>query len=128
MDFLKKKEQVLNGEYNALELYSELSDLEKAIKAAKDEILEDAITEFEKHGAKSVKEYGFEISATQSGRYDYSSNQTYMQLKNQMKDIEDKMKAAYSTQSTILDDNTGEVYEPASYKASKVSLKFKKLK
>ena len=123
-----KKRKVLDGDINPLEFLTQLNELEKAIKDAKEEILNDAILEFDRHGAKSIIEYGFEISATQSGRYDYTNNSDWNMYKNKMKDIESKMQAAYKNNASILDDNTGEVYEAALYKANKPSLKLKKLK
>lgn len=125
MDFIKKKEQVLNGEYDALKLYTELTELEKAIKDAKAEILEDAMTEFDKHGEKTVVLHGYEIAVTQSGRYDYSSSSDWNTKKAELKDIETKMQAAYKSNSSVLDNDTGEVFEPASYKSNKASLRLK---
>lgn len=127
MNLEEKKQQVLNGDYNALKLYGELADLEKAIKKAKAEILEDAIIEFEKHGEKSVSANGFEISKSQSGRYDYSDNADWNKLQSNIKELEKKMQAAYKGGGEILDNDTGEIIEPATYKASKEGLKFKKL-
>jgi hypothetical protein len=128
MDILKKKEQVLNGNYNPLQLMKELTELEKAIKEAKSEIMEEAINEFDKHGAKTIKEYGYEISSTQSGRYDYSNNPDWNSLNNDRKELETKMQAAYKANGSVIDEETGELIEPALYKSNKASLRFKKLK
>jgi flagellar biosynthesis/type III secretory pathway chaperone len=127
MNIEEIKQKALNGEISPIQLLSKLSELEKAVKEAKDEIMEDAISEFEKYGAKSIREYGFEISIAQSGRYDYSDNADWNKKQSEIKEIERRMQAAYKANGSILDENTGEIIEPAIYKSNKPGLKFKKL-
>lgn len=127
MKIKELKEKALNGEVSALQVLAELTEFERAIKEAKEEILNDAISEFDKYGAKSVTEFGFEISATQSGRYEYKHNPDWVKKQNELKEIESRMQLAYHGEGVIVNETTGEVTEPAIYKANKASLKFKKL-
>ena len=122
------KRQVLDGDISPLKFYSMLQDLEKAIKEAKEEILDSAITEFERYGTSKIKEYGFEISLTKSDRYDYSGSSVWTSKKESLSEIEEKMKHAAKAGGTVIDESTGEVIEPAIYLANKESLKFTKLK
>ncbi len=123
----KKKQQVLNGEINALDFYCECKELAEILKEVMDEILEDAILEYEKYGSKSINKKGFEISTTQSGRYDYSVSNEWCKLNAATKEIEKKMQAAYNAGGSVINEGTGEIFTPASYKSNKMSLKFKKI-
>lgn len=122
-------QKVIDGDSNPLDALIIIKGLETAIKSARESILDDCLTEFDKHGEKAVKYHGCQFSATQSGRYDFSHNKDWSDLSSKMKSIESKMKIAYSNPGTaLIDEDTGEVYEPASYKSSKRSISVKMLK
>jgi len=108
-----------------------LGEIKKAIDTLtkyKEELLEDAITEREKYPEKEYVLGDFGISFNNGGKYDYSSNEDWNGLKKEMKVIEKNMQMAYKSNATILDEKTGEVYQPAVFEANKTSLTFKYLK
>lgn len=127
-EILKLVSDVENGDINPLEALTKVKELEDLVKDAKAKISEDAITEYEKHGEKTVDIYGYEISYTASGRYTYSNNNDWVNIDNSRKELEKKMQAAYKAAMTMLDEATGEMIPAAEYKANKPSLRLKKKK
>ena len=119
-------QMVADGVINPLRVMVMFNELEKAVKEAKESILQDAITEFEKHGGKPIIEYGFNISKSASGRYSYDNNPDWVRLSETIKELEKRMQTAYKGGGSILDESTGELIEPAIYKPNKESLTFKK--
>jgi len=126
-DLELKRKLVEDGEYCPLKFYSELSELEKLIKEAKEEIIESALKEFDRHGTTKVNLHGFEITLSKTGRYDYSQSSTWEQKNNSLKELEKKMQFAFKAGGTVVDENTGEVIDPAIYLPNRETLKFKKL-
>lgn len=121
----KMMNDAVNGDRDPLHVMAELKRIEEAVKMAKEIVLPDAIGEFEKHGEKEVEKFGFKISKSSGGRYDYSGSVDWKEAMQRVKVIEQKMQAAYKGGGPIVDEDTGEYYEPAIYKESKESLTFK---
>lgn len=129
MSIVELSQDVIGGDINPLDAYSDLKEIETILSSVKDSILNIALDEFDKYGEKSVSRNGYEFASTSSGRYDYSNSDDWKNYKKKMKDIEVKMVAAYKNAGTaLIDEETGEVYPPASYTESKRSLRLKKLK
>lgn len=129
MEKLKKlKDNATMGYDCPLRVLAEIKKAIDTLTKYKEELLEDAIAEREKYQEKEYVLGDFGISFHNSGKYDYSNNADWVKLKAEMKEIEEKMQLAFKTNATIIDDETGEVYSPASFKANKKSLIFKYLK
>lgn len=126
------KTKALEGEINELEAFIKLSEIEKFAKIAKEEVSEAAITEIRKFDSKTVKEYGYEITASSGGRYNYKHIPEWLDLSNKLKAIEKKAQQGYiMTKATGATDNlidvvTGELLPVAEYLPSKMSIKLKK--
>ena len=121
-------QNAINGETSALKAFTIVSACEKELSEIKANLLESAISDFEKYGAKSVKEFGFEISKSASGRYNYTNSSDWNRLKTQMQELETKMQAACKNNATIINNETGEIIEPAIFMPNKESLTIKKAK
>jgi hypothetical protein len=104
------------GNYCPLQFHIELKELADAIKEFQDQIKPLALTEASKwHGQVYC---GYEITKKAGGgRYNYDHIERVVQLKNQLKEWERIHQVAYKTmnQGIYLNQETGEVYEPAQY-------------
>lgn len=113
----------------ALDTLVALKTLEKVVKNIKDSVEEYALDEFDMYGEKTVKKRGHTIIKQEGrGRYNYSKYEGYMDKKKSLKEVEEKMKAAYKTNSTIVDEDTGEVIPPAEFNPGKTVLAVKEVK
>lgn len=117
-------DRVNEGYEDELKAFCTLSDIEKAVKNAKDAIIEKALEQRKKYPEKTLEIYGKKISIAQSGRYTYDHYEGYKMQQSKLKEIEDAMKQAYNAGKTggmiVID---GEVIPPAAYIPSKESLK-----
>jgi hypothetical protein len=100
------------GDENAGELYIKLDFLEKALKAAKTAIKDEATEELKKYD-KGQTLGGVEFSVAEKGRYTYNHNQTWVDKKAELTAIERDMKAAAKSSNSILDEATGELIPAA---------------
>lgn len=122
----KMVDDAVIGNINALELFCELSGLEKFMKASKEIILEDAMYEREKYDEKTLEMYDCKISTGQSGRYKFDHNPVWKAANTTQKDVERNMKLAYDAfkrQEDFIDPATGEIVPVATYVPSKKFLK-----
>lgn len=119
---------VIDGELDPLEIYAQFKDFEKYFKDCKDAVQEVAIAEAEKYGEKSFrhKDYSFELREGRAN-YDFKSIDQWSSLKERIKDIESKSKAAAKNGGSFLDQETGEVIGACQINYSKPSLVIKKL-
>ena len=109
--------EVEEGNKNPLEVYCFLHKLEAQIKAAKDQIKQQAIREAAKY-EKTFTYMGFEIQQKSlPGRWNYAGIDEWNTKHLEIKQIEDKAKWAYKLIEKgvhpITDD--GEVITPAEY-------------
>lgn len=118
--------QVEEGNINSLDAYIAVKEIEKIISGDKSSVgileqLRDlAIDEAEKVKGESYK--GYKVELKQGGRYDYSHISKISDLKQEMKPLEQSIKelqkvaqTAFKIGHTMVDDETGEVIEPAKY-------------
>lgn len=123
----EETERALSGDINPLEFMVKVSAMEAAIKEAKQQIMEVALEELEKHNEKQVELHGAKISKTAGGRYSYKHIEEWNNLNDLKKAIEKKAQEAFKAQmhggSVVSDD--GEVYEPAEYLPNKESISIK---
>jgi len=107
---------VEGGNYCPLQFHIELKELADTIKEFQDQVKPLALTEASKwHGQVYC---GYEITKKAGGgRYNYDHIERVVQLKNQLKEWERIHQVAYKTmnQGVYLNQDTGEVYEPAQY-------------
>jgi hypothetical protein len=128
------KSALRNGDIDARE-YARLLQFEKKLSTiTKDrKIREIALEEFSKYPEKEGEYKGVKwIYKNGSGRYGYEHSEEWQKLKEQeekmselRKQLEEKMKAAYKTSSTIIDEETGEIIPPATYTAYSDSISVK---
>ena len=114
------KQMLDGGMITALEAYVIARKYEDMAKAMQDELLEPAREEVEMRGSELL---GVKIEEGQNGKYNYSSNNEWVRLKQQISEIEEKMKAAYRKKEALIDEETGEIFEPAVYSPSKIYLR-----
>jgi len=98
--------------------------IEDEIKKIKSEILEQAIEET----MQAVEFNGYRFENTASGRYDYSNNIEWKQLNDAKKQLETDMKLASKSKNNYINEETGEIIQPAVYKPNKTSVKITKIK
>ncbi len=118
-------QRVNEGYEDELKAYVIISDLEKAIKNAKESILDKALAERKKYPEKTVELFGKKISISQSGRYDYSNYQVWIDRNKEIKEIEEAMKNSYmiAKSGKLMIDSDSEIIPPAIFIPSKESLK-----
>ena len=114
------------GNYCPLQFHIELKVLADAIKEFQDQVKPLALTEASKwHGQVYC---GYEITKKAgSGRYTYDHIPQVMELKSELKERERMHQLAYKNmnQGIYLNEQTGEVYEPAEYHANEDVIQIK---
>ena len=105
---------VSDGLEDSGKLYIKLDFLKRAIDGAIKTIKEDASTELKKYD-KGQTLMGVEFNITETGKASYDHNPIWVEAKLQLTAIEEDMKIASKTNSTVVDDETGEVVPPARY-------------
>ena len=117
---------VEGGNYCPLQFHIELKEMAEAIKEFQDQVKPLALAEAGKwHGQVYL---GYDITKKAgSGRYTYDHIPQIVELKNQLKEREKMHQAAYKTmnQGLFLNEQTGEVYEPAQYHANEDVIQIK---
>lgn len=118
-------ERVNEGYEDELKAYILFSEMEKCFKAAKESILEKAINNFQGYDQKTVELIGKKVSIAQSGTYSYTHYPAYVLKKDEIKAIEENMKASLnaSKKGSMIVDENGEIIPAAIYTPSKMSLK-----
>lgn len=115
-------QQAIDGEIDALKAFTLIREVEKAAKEAQDEILSIALDQFRKYGKKTVELYGYKISESAGGKYDYKDIHLWVQKKKELDAIQEKAQLAFKS-GNIVDG-----IEPAVYSSNKASLKFENIK
>ena len=120
----KLKQMLEDGMLDAINEFKKLKADKKALDEREKILLPYVLEEINSNGGTVQKE-GFMFTSYHSAtRLDYSGNEDWRSLndkiealKKQMKPIEDKMKTAYNNGCSMVDNDTGEVFEPAKYKS-----------
>ena len=116
-------QEILDNKFSALEGYIFLKELKDHLDTCIDAIKEKAFLEAKEYDKQEA--YGYKVSITNGyTTYDYSSNPDYANLKAELKKLEDKLKTASKQGMALLNEETGEVYEPCPIKGG-VSETFK---
>lgn len=116
------------GMRDPLEVYMLLTEAEKLIKKAKEDIKDLAIEEKEKHGEKQIDFKGYHVNVTQGASYSYDHVDVYNKVRSRLKEIEKQSKIALELGENVVIESTGEVIEPAIKKYSKPALTFKAIR
>ena len=120
----RKKKAVVDGFDDAFKLSLFIKLFEEKLKTIKSEVLEQVIYETE----TSVEWQGYKFEQTSGGRYNYSKNKEWNELKSQIKNIEIDMQNAYKSDHAYINEETGEVIMPAVFMPNKTSIKITKIK
>ena len=117
-------QSVLEGDSSGLQLYCDLSALEKYVKECKDAINDVAQTEARSYGSKEFAYHGFKVAVRSSaGRWDYKGISAWNTANAEVKKIEELAKATFSMKQkglTVVDGD--EILEGATYTAGKETL------
>jgi hypothetical protein len=85
-------ESVNNGEINALDAAIQLSAAEQFIKAVKEKIGEQVLSELAKHPKSKADINGCQVTEFCSVKYDYTDNNEWVALELQLNEIKTKQK------------------------------------
>lgn len=114
IDYAELVQNVLNGDESPLKAYAILSLLQKDIDKAVKEIKEYALEEANKYPDKTFEDYGFKFERRNgSARYSFKHIEEWSNLKEQLSDVEQRAKQAYSSYKSGLTSvsEDGEVME-----------------
>jgi hypothetical protein len=119
-------QQVRDGELSPLDAYIELKSIVEACEDGLKEIKDLALIEAEKFKGQQYKGFTIDVRSA-GGRYTYDHLPEWVSLKEKMKDIEKMSQAAFKNrnQGFFLNEHTGEIYEPASYREGTTTIYFK---
>jgi hypothetical protein len=129
MDIVNLLFDVEEGNASALDAFCHLTRLEKQIKAAKEQIQQQAINEAQLHG-KTFTHMGFEIQCRAgAGRWKFDHLDEWVVAKNKLASVEDMAKWAYKSEEKgvlpITDD--GDIIQPAVYVAGSETIALKEI-
>ena len=123
-DFLEaEKNKVVDGYTDGYKLAILLDILNDKLMEIKTTISQIVIREVE----NPIKYNGFKIEQSSGGRYDYTTNEYWISLNKEIKEIEKKMQLASKVNGEIADEN-GEIITSAIFKQNKISYKISKTK
>lgn len=106
-------EEALNGDGNALKTYIECKTIEKLLKSVMAGIHEAAIDEAEKYGKGEHEAHGAKFQVKNgAARYDFKGVTMHAELKGQLKQCEESLKAILNSgKHNFADAETGEMVE-----------------
>jgi len=125
------KAEIAEGNISAAEAYLKSQEIEKAFKAFKADIQEQALEEIEAHGGKEVEIHGFLVTKVNGRKsYKFDHIEGYKEAKEAVKEIEDKAKEAanLNAKNIMAVAEGGELLEAAQVTYAKDSLRVTKIK
>jgi len=129
MDIVNLLFDVEEGNASALDAFCQLTRLEKQIKAAKEQIQQQAINEAQMYG-KTFTHMGFEIQCRAgAGRWKFDHLDEWVVAKNQLASVEDMAKWAYKSEEkgVLPVTDGGEIIQPAVYVAGSDTIALKEI-
>jgi hypothetical protein len=121
-------QQVVDGNADPLEAYIHLKDVEKYLKQCNECVEPLAYQEADKWSEKTFTYKGAEIQKkSAAGRWDFTNVSLYKESQKRLKQIEELAKVAAKGGTTVIDEPSGEVVEPAIYTAGKAIISVKLL-
>lgn len=130
MDYFEKlTEQAKEGFESPLKAYIELKKEIDRLSILSDSIKREAIEEAGNEDETKFEKFGAFITYVNSAgsRWDFSTSDEWKRLKSEMKEVEEKHKAAFQAWkrgSQYIDEN-GEVISPASFKEGNPTVQIK---
>jgi hypothetical protein len=121
-------DEITSGNRNPLDFELMLKNLEDTISSIrKDERVKNSIQdEVQKYSEKSFMFGDYEITKSQRTTYDYSNDETWVELKEQIKKREELLKAINPKVDEIADGKTGAMINPPLKKQSDyLTIKYK---
>jgi len=116
--------KVINGEISALHAYTELYQAKKEIDEQLEAIKDLAVDERNLYGKESPIINGFQIEKSPGRKvWDYTGVSSWTSLKDKMKQIEKHAQAVAVQGVEIIDNETGEIIEPAKISYAKDTLR-----
>lgn len=116
---------VLDGNFSSLEAWIELQELSKHLAKCIAEIEGGALIEANKNKGQGFKNWKLIDIKNNGSTYKFDHSESWRVINAMQKNIEEKMKQAAKLGVTVLDEDTGEVFEPAISKAKKESIIYK---
>ena len=116
---------MLDGNLSHLEAWIELNELSKHLAKCIAEIEGGAIIEANKNKGQGFKNWKLIDIKNNGSTYSFNHSESWRVINAMQKNIEEKMKQAAKLGVTVLDEETGEVFEPAIAKAKKESIIYK---
>ena len=112
------QEGVNEGAINALEFYAELKEFSGAIIKTIKAIEPEAQTEAALHGGKTFTAFGYEITKRAGyATYNYEANAEFKERSEDLKKFQNMLKEASRLQKSIIDEDTGEIFQPCPIKS-----------
>jgi hypothetical protein len=106
--------KVINGEISALQAYTELYQAKKEIDEQLNGIKDLAVQERDRYGKENPVINGFQVEKMPGRKiWDYSGVSMWSATKDRLKDIEKHAQAVALKGVEVIDNETGEVIEPA---------------
>jgi hypothetical protein len=126
MDIYELHQAVIDGHKKALQAYVDLKKQADSMNLVLEALKELATEEFQnEYGGKEQSVYGATVSVHRGGRYDYSGVSGWKQAKDKITLLEKQAQLAYKAGGAVVDEETGELTEPAKYLPNKESITVK---
>lgn len=109
-------DKIVNEEENIFKLFGQLKAIETELNYAIEEAKKQVQKELNKYPEKLVTYNDFVFEKTQKTTYSFDNSPEWVQLSEQRKKIEERMKIASKNGIQIVDEETGEIIFPATKK------------
>jgi hypothetical protein len=107
---------VRNGHIEPVDFAIKKKCIEDALELAFNELKPELVAEVEKYGKAGAEKFGATVTVKTTAKYDYSHDATWAAIKHkiapleaELKAQEEKIKTAVKTNSTLIDQDSGEV-------------------
>lgn len=129
------KEEILSGDYSALEIDLHLKKMEEVVKGIRDdkEVKSAVLSELEKYPEKTIKNYGCEITKTSRSTYDYDLcndivlqdlEREFQRVSEALKDRQKFLQGIRESLVVVTDDGSIDtIYPPAKKSSETFSIK-----
>jgi HD-GYP domain-containing protein (c-di-GMP phosphodiesterase class II) len=112
------QESIDFGFLNVFETFLFIKEIENYLEIAKEKMQKEILKECEKNGKEPINFNNYTFSKTQKTTYNFKNSQIWESSNKKLKEIEEKMKFALNSNSVIVDDITGEVFDVAEKKVT----------
>lgn len=126
IDYKLLYDKVQEGRAKALPTYIDLKAVMDDMALTLEALKEQAVNEFEdEYGGKEQVIHGVTVTLHQGGRYDYTKVPGWAQAKDKITMLEKQAQLAYKAGGPVVDEETGEVIQPARHIPNKKSIAIK---